>query len=532
MAIYSNFEGTFKNEFQIGKQGATIKRSETDNSLTLSKSDNTALVDINAKEATFNGTGAVKLPSGTTAEQPTPVDGIIRHNSETGYFEIYSLGLWRNLAYNTSPYDLAFFIPGPQPYPDIVLGATLITEDVLIPSSCGLSVAKTRTPGLISTFYDVRVNGGSIGTIAFGSGNPVGVISIADTNLVPGDLLEIINPTEPDTTLADVMITISGVITVEQCYPFVPDPPSVWQNRSPNFNVATVNNAMCEITSDGNNWMVGGTTGDNRQYLIVSEDNTNTWTEVLPMPDAGKVRGMAGYNGRFVVSFESGVCYYTDSMGVSWTQLPESLNCGASGKYANCITVSNSEIWIAKMLHGYTATSPDGINWSTLPNTGSASGSELATNDSGLWLSSGHAGESVKSINDGVDWNTMTIPDGDSLKYGMTYCGGSVWCCVGDESSVWLTTDDGVNWGLISDRLAIPVSTDLRSVASDGVGNIIVVGHSQLAYESFDYGVTWAIADVDIGTGSTIYNKVFTNKLGKWALIGDSSLCSVSPPLV
>jgi len=43
----------------------------------------------------FNGTGALKVPSGTTVQQPgTPIDGMIRYNTTTGNFEGYIDGAW------------------------------------------------------------------------------------------------------------------------------------------------------------------------------------------------------------------------------------------------------------------------------------------------------------------------------------------------------------------------------------------------------------------------------------------------------
>ena len=44
---------------------------------------------------TFSGTGALKLPAGTTAEEPgTPANGMIRYNSDTDQFEGYAGGAW------------------------------------------------------------------------------------------------------------------------------------------------------------------------------------------------------------------------------------------------------------------------------------------------------------------------------------------------------------------------------------------------------------------------------------------------------
>jgi hypothetical protein len=55
---------------------------------------NTDKVEASANIITLSGTGAIKVPAGTTAEQPTPVDGMIRFNSDTPAFEGYKLGAW------------------------------------------------------------------------------------------------------------------------------------------------------------------------------------------------------------------------------------------------------------------------------------------------------------------------------------------------------------------------------------------------------------------------------------------------------
>jgi hypothetical protein len=50
-----------------------------------------------AANSAFNGTGALKIPTGTTGQQPTPVTGMIRHNSTTNLFEGYNNSAWTNL---------------------------------------------------------------------------------------------------------------------------------------------------------------------------------------------------------------------------------------------------------------------------------------------------------------------------------------------------------------------------------------------------------------------------------------------------
>jgi len=50
-----------------------------------------------AADSSFTSTGAVKLPVGTTAQQPTGANGKIRYNSTTSRYEGYSGGTWGQL---------------------------------------------------------------------------------------------------------------------------------------------------------------------------------------------------------------------------------------------------------------------------------------------------------------------------------------------------------------------------------------------------------------------------------------------------
>jgi hypothetical protein len=45
----------------------------------------------------FNGTGALKIPAGTTGQQPTPVTGMLRFNTTSTKFEGYNGTLWGSL---------------------------------------------------------------------------------------------------------------------------------------------------------------------------------------------------------------------------------------------------------------------------------------------------------------------------------------------------------------------------------------------------------------------------------------------------
>jgi hypothetical protein len=63
------------------------------------KINNTTVIDdsrniVNALNGTFDGTGALKVPSGNTSQRPTPATGQIRYNTQEATFEGYNGSIW------------------------------------------------------------------------------------------------------------------------------------------------------------------------------------------------------------------------------------------------------------------------------------------------------------------------------------------------------------------------------------------------------------------------------------------------------
>ena len=63
---------------------------------------NVAIVSPSGTTITFAGSGAVTLPSGTTAQRPTSALGELRYNSDFSLFEFNNGTTWANVAPNTS----------------------------------------------------------------------------------------------------------------------------------------------------------------------------------------------------------------------------------------------------------------------------------------------------------------------------------------------------------------------------------------------------------------------------------------------
>ena len=61
-------------------------------------------------DPSFNTTGAVKLPVGSTGQRPgSPREGDLRYNNSISQLEIYANGLWHAIGGVLSPFSATFY---------------------------------------------------------------------------------------------------------------------------------------------------------------------------------------------------------------------------------------------------------------------------------------------------------------------------------------------------------------------------------------------------------------------------------------
>ena len=77
--------------------GATTRSAGKFTTLDANSTLNVTGVATFAADSLFTSTGAVKIPVGTTAQQPTPATGMIRYNSSNAQFEGYYASAWSGL---------------------------------------------------------------------------------------------------------------------------------------------------------------------------------------------------------------------------------------------------------------------------------------------------------------------------------------------------------------------------------------------------------------------------------------------------
>jgi hypothetical protein len=108
----------------------------------------------------FNGTGALKVPVGTTAEQPTPVTGQIRYNTTNNQYEGYGASAWSALGTGAAgsntqiQYNNSGALAGSANL--TYNGTTLATTAVSLSNSAGI------------TFSDASTQSSSVSAIGLG----------------------------------------------------------------------------------------------------------------------------------------------------------------------------------------------------------------------------------------------------------------------------------------------------------------------------------------------------------------------------
>lgn len=107
----------------------------------------------------------------------------------------------------STPYDLATFAAG-LPAASATLFGFAVPRAMTIVASLVGSAARAGTAATGSSVFSVNKNGAQIGTVTFAAAATTGTFAGAGASFVAGDLITIVAPSSPDSTLADIAITL------------------------------------------------------------------------------------------------------------------------------------------------------------------------------------------------------------------------------------------------------------------------------------------------------------------------------------
>lgn len=218
---------------------------------------NAVVINTQFKESTdtyvpeIPGTGAFKIPAGTTAERPAALIGPIgygqlRFNNETNSVECYTSSGWVSISSGAFPvggatgtvlskqssldndlywksltaaYDLCFDF-AEDVIPDGAKVSVVVGRNCVIPSDFSGSVYRNSANATVAQTFNIFSNNGSgdvaIGNVSVTTGG-AGTYSSATpgspVSLTAGDRISIVAPTPADSTLSGAFFTVLSNIT-------------------------------------------------------------------------------------------------------------------------------------------------------------------------------------------------------------------------------------------------------------------------------------------------------------------------------
>ena len=254
------------------------------------------------------------------------------------------------------------------------------------------------------------------------------------------------------TAVVQFAITISISLFLFQSHSA---PPGFWEIRPP-LTIVDLHG----VAFDGTKYVAVGAEGT---ILISSNGHWGSFK----LPNASRLRSITHANGLFVAGGETGNLISTSPNGIQWANV---MNTGgsetiyglthAAGRYVGVGgTAGNSQ--------AYTLTSFNGADWQ--PSTPGVKALKAVAFGNGLFVAVGDNGTIVSSP-DGVSWTPRWSPITNDLM-AITYFANSKFVVSG-MFGFSLNSNDGINW-FESSR----ASFSIRALASGG-GYVVAVGRS------------------------------------------------------
>ena len=187
-----------------GYYGGWFNGQLTNGSVTLTASStNYVMADATTGAVTINTTGFVagKIPLYTVVTGASTV---------TSYTDQRSFAPAAMLALGSQPYDLLMFFPG-APSGNQTMVRIIVPRPVILPLSLSGSYGSSSTTSAAAVTLTLSRNGSSIGSVNFAAGASTATFTFAATvTLAAGSVLTLSNQATPDTTLANISMSLAG----------------------------------------------------------------------------------------------------------------------------------------------------------------------------------------------------------------------------------------------------------------------------------------------------------------------------------
>lgn len=217
-----------------------------------------------------------------------------------------------------------------------------------------------------------------------------------------------------------------------------------------------VNTVLFGIGGRSNLLVAAGSSGT----LLVSA-NAVTWTQIVPVPSANDLQGVASHKDRILVSGGNGTLL-TSTNGVNWSSTPSGTSAFLSG------LESDGRTAVATGDKGTLLTSPDGLSWTQQP-TGITNWIYRVRTDGTNWVATGENGLILTSTGPIPTTWTRRI-SGTTRWLNAIAKAGDTWYAAGSQGTL-LSSTNLTDWS----PLPIPGNGSIYG-ASSHAGRLVLAG--------------------------------------------------------
>lgn len=264
------------------------------------------------------------------------------------------------------------------------------------------------------------------------------------------------------------------------------------------------------------------------KLLVVGAGNTVSWVEKyaigdtlmsavnpgsLWLPADGSIRAQSSYPALFAALGIMG-----SNVGQAWS----SVSTGSSITSIKFASDENGTV-IALNNDGAISRSTDyGVTF-TLQPTARSNTTNIATDGSGTWIiiTSAIAGTAYRSTDNGLTWNTVSLPSTSSGGWQkIVYAGNNVWLGITTSianSNIARSTTGGATWASVTHGMG---SVALNEIGADKNTGVCLFSYGSTVRRSTDYGATWTT----ILTAASAIQAVCTDGAGTWLISGSNGV--------
>jgi large repetitive protein len=264
---------------------------------------------------------------------------------------------------------------------------------------------------------------------------------------------------------------------------------------------------------------------DDRQVLK-STNNGSTWTSVSLPGTNTQITDISFSDSKhgWVTTLDNGI-YKTSNSGATWDIISPGFGL------SSVVALDSNNVYFGLESGGTYASTDAGTNFTTTNFPSSGSTTQMVFPGANTAYATYTPGAIIKATDLASNtWQEVGMPNSSDQFFSLDLTSPDNGWVVGENATVWHTTDAGNNWTKID--LGVGATTQFTSVKfiNSNIGFITGTGNTVL--KTTNAGATWIADKQGLNTPTSTWNQVAANSSGYYFIVGNREIAVSAPSVV